>query len=122
MKHLHTTVNGKQYTAKIDDRVLSLFLNWANEVLPNPLDKLKDIGNLPASVQEIITRDALDCLKNRRNVESPEIAALLRTPEGARKIACLALQRCEVLTDDEADKIIDASIDEHGSDSALTPV
>ena len=123
MKRFTTTIGGKEYTARLDDRVLARFFDWADTVLPNPMDKLKNLDGMPPAVQELLARDALDSLRNRRNAESPDIIALTHSPEGARKLACLSLQRCNpTLTDAEADALIDASIEENGPDNALTPV
>lgn len=122
MKSFTATIAGQPYKVRLDDKVLARFLDWAATVLPNPLDDLRTrIKDFPDHIQELMARDALDALKNRRNANAPEIRALMQTPEGASKILALAFQRLNpALSETDVDNLIEKANEEHGPDYLMS--
>jgi hypothetical protein len=110
-------VNGKRYRlGRFTRKVLKQFLSWADEELGNPLEQVKgQLAGFPEHIQEIMVRDAIDRAKLRRSINSPEVQALLTTPEGAMKILALLFQQHQpALSDRDVERIYDECCDQHG--------
>jgi hypothetical protein len=110
-------IGGKKYKlSRFDRLILEQFLDWADKHLGHPLDQIKDkLKDFPPDIQRFMIQEAMSKMALRRSFNSPEVRALLVTPEGSMKLCCLLFQRYQPdLTDKDVEKLYEAACDEHG--------
>jgi hypothetical protein len=116
-KETYVEIGGEKYKlARFDRRIYDQFLQWADKQLGHPLDAIKDkLASFPPKIQEIMVRDALDRAALRRSISSPEVQALLATPEGCMKLLALLFQKHHPeLTDRDVENLYEKAVEEHG--------
>lgn len=120
-KETSVTINGKQYRlSRFTRKVLRDFLEWADKQLGDPLDAIKDkLAGFPPNVQEYLVKDALERASLRRSINSPEVQALMATPEGIMKILSLLFQQHQPgLTDADVEDLYETLVEEMGQHEA----
>lgn len=110
-------VGGTKYTlSRFSRSLLKKFIEWADTQLGNPLDQVRDkLAGFPVAMQEIIVKDALERQRLRKSVNSPEIEAIMQSPDGVTYLLHLHLkQHHPDLTYHDAESLYDRATIEHG--------
>lgn len=108
----------KYYLSRLDTTVLDKFIRWADSVLPNPIDVVRDqIKGFPEAIQLAMVQRAQEDLTLRRSGQSTDVRGLMASPDGARKIIGLLLAKHQPsLTEAEVHNLITGCEEEHGLD------
>lgn len=118
-RETYVECEGKKYRlTRFTRRLVAAFLDWSETVLPNPYDEIKGkLEGLPEFAQQLIVKDAIERAKLRKSLNSPEVQSLMGTDKGLMKILHLLFSTHHPeLTVDDAGRIYDACLDEHGAD------
>ncbi len=118
-RETYVEVEGRKYRlSRFTRKLVSAFLDWSEAVLPNPFDAIKGkLDGLPEFAQQLIVKDAIEAAKLRKSLNSPEVQALMGTDKGLMKIICLLFSTHHPeLTVEDASKIYDDCLEEHGAD------
>ncbi len=125
MNHLGTAtdleIGGKTYTlARFTRRIMRLYLDWADKVLPDPIQAIKaSLDGFPPHLQELMVRDALDRSRLRRSFNSDEVQQLLQTPEGVFKLFSLLISASHPeLTESQLEDLFDTFLKEQADKGA----
>lgn len=116
-------IGGKKYKlSRFTRGIVRQFMDWADKELGNPLLEIKDvIQDFPPNVQEIMVKDAMNRKAQRRSFHSPDVQALLSSPEGVMKLLSFLFQQHQPeLSDDDVAGLYDLSIAEHGGEEYLS--
>lgn len=119
------TLAGKTYTlSRFTRRILNDFLEWADAVLPHPLDELKGrLDGFPKDVQEMLVKDAVANARLRKSVTNPEVNRLMNSEQGAFKVLHLLLAKHHTdLTEDDVWDIYLGCVREHGDEYLLKKI
>lgn len=119
------TVGSFDYTiSRFTRGVLNSFLEWADKILPHPLDALKGkLEGFPKDIQEMLVRDAIDSTRLRRSVTNPEVNRLMNSEQGAFKILHLLLAKHHPdLSEDDVWDIYMECAREHGDEFLLKKI
>jgi hypothetical protein len=123
LEHLGTEpiieVGGKTYKlSRFTRGILRQFMDWAEKQLGDPLDAIKHkLDGFSPAIQELLVRDAVNASKHRRNIQSPEIQALMQTEEGGIRLLTLLFNKHHPeLTEAQVGELFDQCLIEHGQD------
>lgn len=118
------TIGGVSYRLPVyDTRIQSELFAWALSRIPDPLaDVIQHVKGIDVEVAKLIVESAL-AEKQRKNsltIDSPEIQAVLMTPEGLRKHGVVLFKRYQpALSDDQCAELQEQMAQEYGEEFML---
>jgi hypothetical protein len=108
-KEVTFELNTKTYRlSRFSRKYSDAFVDWAKNVLPNPVDELLTrISKFPHDLQISITNMITKMLSCKMTIDSPEVAALFYSQDGHYKTLMILLQaNHKDLNDDDAWQVI----------------
>jgi hypothetical protein len=104
--------------ADFDKDMMAALVAWAKPKLPDPMAEVKEsLKDFSPKLQEVMVREAMRVKRLPKTIESDDIQALLRTPEGLEQVILLTFTRFQPdLKADDIWKIHFQAVKELGED------
>lgn len=117
-------IGGKKFTlSRFSYEHQIEFLDWANKELGDPVENIAKIYKLfpEAHIQTALVNKAIEDAKIKRTMDSPEVWALQKTPQGSAKLMVMLLRKHHSeLTPAQIDELVWRCNLEHGPEYFLT--
>lgn len=97
----------------------NLWMLWASKRLPNPLEALRFLKDLPSDVAKEVSTQAYRDFKRGWSIDDEEITSLKKTPEGLYHHLRVLIQAGEKITEEQACDLLDEIIAVDGHDQIV---